>query len=509
MQFGTDKDSVLLKNKMIETQKGHIAEISNMLTTFKPQRLIKSGQWRFVIQLFVDNIAIITAYLLFFFIRFGSGIYPAAVKPGALEITLGTFIFLSFWLLMCFFSGMYKNWYERSPFEEFWSIIKVTLIGCVIIIFAVKIDSQSSPRQLFLIYFVLHSTLMISGRVTARFIERYMRIKGLLSIPVVIVGDYEKVINYFKKFRRVKTWGYQPLAVLLISRDELKEKSGDIVIESGTYLGTVDQLGDVLRHTKPEEVVIATEKPDHKLLVDIVNQCADEKVRVKIEPDLYDVFAGQTKTYYLYGLPLIEVSTQLLKPWQEAIKRIFDFTFSFLVLLAGLPFWVLIALGVKIDSKGPIFYTQKRVGKDGRIFEIYKFRSMVFQPERQDQTWTTMNDPRVTTFGRFIRKTHLDEIPQFLNVLLGHMSIVGPRPEQPKFVDDFTKDFPHYKRRLKVRPGITGWHQVTSYGYELSAEEIRDRLRNDFHYIENMSLKLDIEIIVRTLWCMIMGRGQA
>jgi exopolysaccharide biosynthesis polyprenyl glycosylphosphotransferase len=256
-------------------------------------------------------------------------------------------------------------------------------------------------------------------------------------------------------------------------------------------------------------VVIATEKPDHKLLVDIVNQCADEKVRVKIEPDLYDVFAGQTKTYYLYGLPLIEVSTQLLKPWQETIKRIFDFTFSFLVLFAGLPFWVLIALGVKIDSRGPIFYTQKRVGKDGKIFEIYKFRSMVYQPERKDQTWTTTNDPRVTRFGRFIRKTHLDEIPQFLNVLLGHMSIVGPRPEQPKFVDDFAIDFPHYKRRLKVRPGITGWHQVTSYGYELSAEEIRDRLRNDFHYIENMSLKLDIEIIVRTLWCMIMGRGQA
>lgn len=494
---------------MLGNQTVHKTETSNLLGTLKPQGFIKSRHWRIFIQLIVDSVSIITAYLIFFFVRFGSGIYPTAVKPGMLEITIGTIIFLIFWLMMFFFSGMYKNWYERSPFEEFWAIIKVALIGCVIIIFAVKIDSQSSPRQLFLIYFVLHSTFLIGGRITARFLERYMRIKGILNIPVVIVGDYSKVINYFKKFKRVKTWGYQPLAVLLISKNERFENQTDNVVESGTFLGTIDQLGEVLKHTRPEEVVIATEKPDHNLLVNIVNQCADEKVRVKIEPDLYDVFAGQTKTYYLYGLPLIEVSTQLLKPWQEAIKRIFDFTFSFVVLLVGLPFWLLIALGVKLDSRGPVFYTQKRVGKDGKIFEIYKFRSMVYQPERKDQTWTTTNDPRVTKFGRFIRKTHLDEVPQFLNVLLGHMSIVGPRPEQPKFVDDFAIDFPHYKRRLKVRPGITGWHQVTSYGYELSAEEIRDRLRNDFHYIENMSLKLDIEIIVRTLWCMIMGRGQA
>ncbi len=494
---------------MLKTSTKNNKSIVNGFGTIPNQAMIKSQHWRTMIQLTSDSIAIIAGYLLFFWIRFESGIYAVVVKPGTLEISLGVVFFLGFWLLIFFFSGMFKNWYERSPFEEFWAIIKVTLIGCIIIIFAVKIDSQSSPRQLFLIYFLLHSILLIGGRITARFIERYLRIKGIFVIPVIIVGDYSKILNYYKKFKRVKTWGYLPQAVLVIEENEYCDNIANPVFDDEIYFGTINNLTETLKHYKPEEVVIATEKTDHQILVSIVNMCADERVRVKIEPDLYDVFAGQTRTYYLYGLPLIEVSTQLLKPWQEAIKRIFDFVFSALVLIVGMPLWALIAIGVKLDSRGPIFYTQKRVGKNGKNFDIYKFRSMVYQPEQKDQTWTITNDPRVTRFGRFIRKTHLDEVPQFLNVLLGHMSIVGPRPEQPKFVDDFSKDFPHYKRRLKVRPGITGWHQVTSYGYELSAEEIRDRLRNDFHYIENMSIKLDIEIIIRTLWCMIMGRGQA
>lgn len=175
----------------------------------------------------------------------------------------------------------------------------------------------------FLIYFLLHSILLIGGRITARFIERYLRIKGIFVIPVIIVGDYNKAVNYYKKFKRVKTWGYLPQAVLVIDDDEYRINSGNTVIYDDVYFGTVNNLNDALKHYKPEEVVITTEKSDHQILVNIVNMCADERVRVKIEPDLYDVFAGQTRTYYLYGLPLIEVSTQLLKPWQEAIKRIF------------------------------------------------------------------------------------------------------------------------------------------------------------------------------------------
>jgi len=228
---------------------------------------------------------------------------------------------------------------------------------------------------------------------------------------------------------------------------------------------------------------------------------------VKIEPDLYDIFTGQVRTLPIYGIPLIEISSQLLKPWEAAVKRLFDIVFSLLVIILGLPFWLLFALIIKLESKGPVFYTQKRTGKNGNEFRIYKFRSM-FTNIPKEAGWTVVNDPRVTKFGKFIRKSHLDEIPQFWNVLIGDMSVVGPRPEQPKFVEEFSNEISYYKRRLKVRPGITGWWQIQYQPYELSLEEIKNRLKDDFYYIENMSLKLDIEIVVRTVYCVIKGHGQ-
>lgn len=229
---------------MINTTTEHNESIEKGFGNIRNQGMIKSQHWRTIIQLTSDSIAIITGYLLFFWIRFESGIYFVAVKPGTLEIGIGLVFFLAFWLMMFFFSGMFKNWYERSPFEEFWAIIKVTLVGCIIIIFAVKIDSQSSPRQLFLIYFLLHSILLIGGRITARFIERYLRIKGIFVIPVIIVGDYNKAVNYYKKFKRVKTWGYLPQAVLVIDDDEYRINSGNTVIYDDVYFGTVNNLND-------------------------------------------------------------------------------------------------------------------------------------------------------------------------------------------------------------------------------------------------------------------------
>ncbi|MFA5510946.1 MAG: sugar transferase, partial [Candidatus Kapaibacterium sp.] len=241
----------------------------------------------------------------------------------------------------------------------------------------------------------------------------------------------------------------------------------------------------------------------------IVSFASDNHIKVKVDPDLYDIFTGQAKTQMLYGIPLIEIRTQLMKPWQEVIKRIFDVIFSLTFIILGLPLWLLVALIVKLDSKGPVLYSQPRVGKNGKIFKIYKYRSMSYEPLPKDQKWTSKNDPRVTRFGKFIRKTHIDETPQFFNVLMGDMSVVGPRPEQPKFVDEFSKLLPYYNRRHKVRPGITGWWQVTSTGYELSLEEVTSRIKDDFYYIENMSLKLDFEIVIRTVWCVLKGHGQA
>jgi exopolysaccharide biosynthesis polyprenyl glycosylphosphotransferase len=476
---------------------------------FSKKPFFRSRHSQVLIQLIFDIMAVIASYLSYFYIRFNSGLYSSIVKPGLLEVTLGILIFLIFWLLVFFFSGMYKNWYERSPFDEIWAVLKVTLIGSAVIIFAIKYDGAASPRQLYLIYVVLISGCLIIGRTIARNFEKNLRKNRILNIPVVIVGTAKRAYEFYQKTEQSPSWGFKSQGIVLMDSEEAFNTDFSAIDFASQILGTFDDLERIVDGIHPEEVLICSDKTNHDLLLSVVSICSDRNLRVRIEPDLYDIFTGQTKTQNLYGIPLIEISTQLLKPWQEAIKRIFDITFSLIVLLGGLPFWILVAIGVKLDSKGPFLYIQPRVGKDGRVFRIYKFRSMTFEPEKKEEKWTIVNDPRVTKFGKFIRKTHLDEIPQFVNVLKGDMSVVGPRPEQPKFVEEFSNAIPHYKRRLKVRPGITGWWQVQSSSYTLSLDEIKYRIKGDFYYIENMSLKLDIEIVIRTVYLVVTGHGQA
>lgn len=480
-------------------------EISNKDYNLKIPNLVKHSQ--ILLQVISDITSIILSYFTYYIFRFELGFFSSNIKPGLTEFTLGVFIFLIFWLILFFLAGLYKNWYERSPFDEMWAVIKVTLIGCFILFFAVSIDSQSSPRKLFLIYAVLISFYSILGRTIVRNIEKNLRRKRKVIIPVLIVGTTKEVINFYEKTEISKSWGFKAYGLILLDKNE------DLLIDfriknKEIFIGDFTSFENVIEQNKLEAIIIASEETNHNLLLKIVNIASENNLRVKIETDLYEIFTGQAKTLNLYGIPLIEISTQLLKPWEQVIKRSFDIFFSFLVLLLGLPFWILIALIIKLDSKGPIFYTQLRVGKDGAIFKIYKFRSMFNEKKQSKEQWTIVNDPRVTKFGKFIRKTHLDEIPQFWNVLIGDMSVVGPRPEQPNFVEEFTKQLPHYKRRLKVRPGITGLWQINSRAYILDIEQIHIRLKDDFYYIENMSIKLDIEIVIRTVWCVVIGHGQ-
>jgi exopolysaccharide biosynthesis polyprenyl glycosylphosphotransferase len=473
------------------------------------KQFLKSRHSQSAIQLIFDIIAIVFSYLVYYYIRFESGLYNTLIKPGVLEIFIGSIIFLIYWLTVFFFSALYKNWYEKSPFDEIWAVLKVIFVGCAVIIFAVIYDTSSSPRQMYSIYVLLMSTSVIFGRTIARNIEKKLRTKKILNIPVIIVGTAQRAYQFYLKTEQSSSWGFRSYGIVLIDSDEaynLDIISGDI---SNHVIGTLNDLENIVDSLRPEEVLICSDKTNHEMLLSVVAICSDRNLRVRIEPDLYDIFTGQTKTQNLYGIPLIEISTQLLKPWQNAIKRIFDIVLSLIVLICGLPLWIIVAILVKLDSKGPFLYIQPRVGKDGRVFDIYKFRSMTYEPAPSEQKWTIVNDPRVTRFGKFIRKTHFDEIPQFVNVLKGDMSVVGPRPEQPKFVEEFTREIPHYKRRLKVRPGITGWWQVQSTGYALNLDEIKYRIKGDFYYIENMSIKLDIEIVIRTLYCVITGHGQA
>jgi exopolysaccharide biosynthesis polyprenyl glycosylphosphotransferase len=346
------------------------------------------------------------------------------------------------------------------------------------------------------------------GRLFARRIQRKLRIKRIIALPSIIIGTLIKAKKLYNDISKNTSWGFLPLGIVLNDKSE----SNEVIVKGNSQdipiLGTIENLGTIIDINKPKEVLITGEHLDFRTLFNIASLCSEKNIGVKIQPDLYSIVTGQTKTLHIYGIPLIDINPLLLKPWEQFIKRTFDIIFSFIIIVAGIPLWLLIALAIKLESKGPVFYCQKRIGKNGKEFTIYKFRSMVNDSDKKF-LWTVLNDPRVTKVGKILRKTHLDEVPQFWNTLKGDMSIVGPRPEQPQLVEQFSVEIPYYKRRLKIRPGITGWSQVKFEPYFLNKEEVENRLKDDFYYIENMSLKLDIEIIIRTIWCVVTGHGQA
>lgn len=414
-----------------------------------------------------------------------------------------------FWMIVFWLGGLYKDYYVRSPFDEFFTVIRHTFFGSAIFFLFIYFSSgdayQQNPRFVFVLYWVLICGFACTGRFIARSLQRTMRENGMIRIPAVLVGTADRLRDLIDDLHREKAWGYEVSGVVLGTDHGV---GGEWSPSLAPVLGAMNDLPVVLDRVRPSEVLITMEHSDHTELLKIVAQGADSGAKVKIVPDMYEIVSGQARTLQIYGAPLIDVNPELMQPWEEFAKRALDLFVSITVLLVGLPVWLLLAATVKLTSSGPVFFRQPRVGRNGQVFKMVKFRSM-YTDDKRGPTWTASNDPRVTPIGRFIRKTHLDEIPQLWNVLVGEMSLVGPRPEQPYYVEKFTEMLPYYRRRHKVRPGITGWWQVKARSNPESLQEIETRLRYDFFYIENISFKLDVEILVRTIFVMLQGHGRA
>ncbi len=453
-------------------------------------------------QMVSDALAIALTFVVFYFVKLSSSHSHPLVGTTEFFVTVLSSSVV-FWMAVFWLGGLYKNWYIRSPFDEFFAVLKSSMAAGAIALVAMSMDS-GYLRVKFIPYVLLLIAFVCSSRLITRRFQRLLRVRGTISLPTVLVGRMDKLKNLLLQVELEPAWGYRIIGVVLQDTSETVGDEWNIPV-----LGSVAQLDRILNTVKPTTMLVALGSTDHDLMLEIVSSASDRDISVKIEPDLYEIVTGQVKTLQIYGSPLIEVNPELLRPWQQAVKRLFDVVFSASVLLIGMPIWLLIAAIVKWESRGPALFSQPRVGRHGQEFRIYKFRSMVVDAEKAGQQWTKIGDPRVTRFGYFIRRTHLDEIPQMWNILIGDMSLVGPRPEQPKYVDLFSKSIPYYNRRHKVRPGLTGWWQVKYTSYHETLEEIQDRIRFDFFYIENMSLRLDFEIIVRTVFLMFRGHGQA
>lgn len=457
------------------------------------------------LQFLADVVAFISGFLTYQWVRMAA--LPEIRMFSFLDTLVVSSVVCMYWISVFWLGGLYKDLYVQSPFDEFFKVIRQTFFGSAVFFIFIYLSSgpdyQKNPRFIFVLYWVLLCGFVCIGRLAARQTQRSLRERGIIRIPALLICSLSRVHDLLDDLKKEKAWGYVVRGIVLIDQSNQLES-----IRSIPVLGTITSLPEIIRETDPAEVLISVDQADHSELLMIVAQAADAGCKVRIVPDMYEIVSGQARTQQMYGSPLIDVNPELMQPWEEFAKRTLDILVSSIILLVGLPVWVLVGVLIKLTSRGPVFYMQPRVGKNGHVYHMIKFRSMYFKQD-DEPAWTLKNDPRVTPIGRFIRATHLDEIPQMWNVLRGEMSLVGPRPEQPYYVDKFTQMLPYYRRRLKVRPGITGWWQVKARSNPESLEEIEQRLRYDFFYIENMSFKLDLEILVRTVFVMLQGHGRA
>ncbi len=457
-----------------------------------------------ILLLTVDFITINLAGLVYFYFRVESGWFHLISQP---EMFLPLLVIYFYWLVVFVFVGMYRTWFASSRFDELSTLFKASFVGIFILFFLIFYDDAAhgetiATRYLIFIYWGLFLLFVGTGRVAVRSIQRKLLIKGIGRKNAIIVGFNSKAKNIHRTLEKYRGLGLDVKAYVAVEDENIgKEYLGVKVLD--TYKNVVE----VARKVQAEEIVLALEKHEDDVTIYVIDKCDKENFGLKIVPDLYEIVSGQARTSQIYGFPLIDIMPELMPEWEKKIKRLMDISISFVILILTLPVTLLTAIAIKLDSKGPVFYRQERMGHEGKIFKVYKFRSMVHNAEElTGPTWSTKDDPRITRVGKFIRRVRIDEIPQMINVLKGEMSLVGPRPERPYFVKKLSEEIPLYTRRLKVRPGVTGWAQV-KHKYDENIEDVKTKLRYDLFYIENMSLRMDLKILFRTIFVVLTGKG--
>jgi len=452
----------------------------------------------------LDFLAINLAWYLYYLFRVKGGLDHMGVEP---DFWVPMILVWCYWSVIFLFFGLYRPWHAASRTDELAALIKAISLGCLVLFFAIFVDdagiqTRNSSRILIVAYWIVMVASIGTGRMLYRTMHRRLLVAGVGLRNALIVGWNEKAKDLFDRILQHPALGYRVVGFV-----RLDERKKGTQYRGARMLGNANRLSSIIEAHNVKDILIALESADHDKLLNVITQCNGHDVSMKILPDMYDIISGQARTNQIYGFPLIEIMPEIMKPWEQSMKRLMDIFVSIVVLTFSSPLWVIITIAIKMETPGPAVYSQERVGKDGKVFKMHKFRSMRVDAEKDSgPVWAPQNDKRVTSVGRFLRNSRLDEIPQFINVLDGDMSLVGPRPERQFFVDKLSKEIPLYHRRLKVRPGITGWAQIKQ-GYDRSIDDVRSKVRYDLFYIENMSFLMDIKILLFTFYIMLMGKG--
>ncbi|MBO7130704.1 MAG: sugar transferase [Fibrobacterales bacterium] len=451
---------------------------------------------------------------LVFWWQFGSGAVEgeADFSVDPTQLLLPWLYLSAFWTVLFTVAGLYRKWSTESRSHHLCVLSLSVGLGTLIlapILFgpqALDAIAAGEPASvadnpfvpLLCGYALLFLAFSACARMAVQHLFRALLRRGIGSDPIVFIGLNEPGLALFRELKRTPELGYRPVG-FIGSDGAPREFGGEPV------LGGLRDLERLIVEMKLQGIVL-TQQGTRDELFSTIRWLGDRILPVYVIPDLYDVVAGNFKGNLVHGANLKELFPQGMPPWQAPIKRALDVAVSVLLIVLSLPVTLLTALCVRLESPGPVFYVQERVGQYGRTFRLVKFRSMRNDAERNGPQWAGENDPRVTRVGKVIRKLRVDEIPQFWNVLKGEMSVVGPRPERPVFVEKLKEQIPFYSRRLAIKPGITGWAQVRHH-YDASIEDVKTKLVYDLYYIENMSLLLDFQILVRTVWVVLTGHG--
>lgn len=449
-----------------------------------------------------DALAAALAWCLFYIFRkiyLEHGVFQ---EVGKLQLDanfwIALFVLPAIWLAFYYTTGFYNDIYRRSRLIDLGQTVFTTIIGVTVIFFVLLLDDNiSTYKNYYHSYFTLlglHFIFTFVPRIilTTRTIHRVHQRK--IGFKTLIIGSNEQAIRLFKEM----TSGQQTTGNIFLGFVKIDNKNELLLEQHLPLLGTIKDVPRLIDENHIEEIILAIETSEHNKIQEILSTLDYRNITVKAIPDMYDILSGTVKMSTIYSSPLVKISNGIMPAWQENLKRIIDIVFSTLALIVFIPFFPFVYFGIRTSSKGPIIYSQKRVGKYGKEFTIFKFRSMVSDAEPNGPALSSTDDPRITRFGQFMRRTHVDEIPQFYNVIRGDMSLVGPRPERRHYIDEIRKQAPHYIQLQRIRPGITSWGQV-KYGYASNLEQMLERVPYDILYLKNISLYLDFKILIYTL----------